>query len=426
MVSLPYETRYTYRPDDEAIIKLKMLNWVQQFSIFVYLDNNNYQHEPNRFEALASFSPNATPISHIPNEASIADYFHFGHITYDHKNAIDKKLTSRHSSNVIFDECAFYRGDTVVYIPYGRHELIITSFINHTQDILSALLATEVPAMGAAPLLQWQHRFNKDDYIATVEAIRNHIIEGDCYELNLCAESFAENITLAPVELFQRLNARNPSPFACCYRVNHSYLIGASPERFLFRNDNCLISQPIKGTSKRGATPVEDEIIKNALVQNEKERAENVMITDLVRNDLAKSCIPGSINVPELCGLYTLPQVHQLISTVSGSVQKEVSTKQIIEHAFPMGSMTGAPKQIVMQLIDQYERSRRNIYSGTVGYILPNGNFDFNVNIRSLVYNAANGYLSYHAGGAITYDSVPEQEWEEIRLKARAMEQLFQ
>jgi len=200
----------------------------------------------------------------------------------------------------------------------------------------------------------------------------------------------------------------------------------ASPERYLNKTGSQLVSQPIKGTAKRILNDeVADEKLKEDLHNSVKERAENMMIVDLVRNDLARCCKTGSVKVAELFGIYSFPQVHQMISTVSGVLRDDIPFTSAFKYTFPMGSMTGAPKYKVMQVIDEYEKSRRELFSGTVGYISPNGDFDFNVVIRSLFYNVASRYLSYQTGGAITWDSVAEQEWEELKLKAWALEKIF-
>lgn len=199
----------------------------------------------------------------------------------------------------------------------------------------------------------------------------------------------------------------------------------ASPERYLFKDGVKVLSQPIKGTARRDADVTIDSQIKQELRNSIKDQAENVMIVDLVRNDLARSCETGSVHVDELFGIYSFPQVHQMISTVSGELKPGVPFTNAIHYSFPMGSMTGAPKIKVMELIELYEQQRRELFSGTVGYINPEGDFDFNVVIRSLFYNAATQYLSYQTGGAITYDSDPMKEWEEMRLKAWALERIF-
>ncbi|MBL7747847.1 MAG: chorismate-binding protein, partial [Chitinophagaceae bacterium] len=162
------------------------------------------------------------------------------------------------------------------------------------------------------------------------------------------------------------------------------------------------------------------------LFHSAKDRSENVMVVDLVRNDLAKICTEGTVKVDELYGIYSFPQVHQMISTVSGELKQGISFADIIKATFPMGSMTGAPKKRVMELIEQYEQTRRGIFSGAVGYIAPNGDFDFNVVIRSIMYNAATRYLSYQAGSGITFYSDPEMEWEECLMKAAAIRKVLE
>jgi para-aminobenzoate synthetase component I len=218
------------------------------------------------------------------------------------------------------------------------------------------------------------------------------------------------------------LNDLSRAPFAAFMRWKDRYLLSGSPERFLQKKGDILRSQPIKGTRRRGTTSAEDESIRAELAACEKDRAENVMIVDLVRNDLARNCLPGSVVVDELFGIHTFQTVHQMISTVRGTLRPDAHPMQALRDAFPMGSMTGAPKVRAMELIEHYERSRRGLYSGAVGYWTPGGDFDFNVVIRSLLYNAADRYLSYHVGGAIVYDSAGEQEYEECLLKGEAMQ----
>jgi para-aminobenzoate synthetase component 1 len=294
------------------------------------------------------------------------------------------------------------------------------------QGIYEALLQTPttVTPTRSQPI-NWQFHFSKKAYLDTLQHIQQHIINGDCYELNFCLEAYCNSVDIDPFQTFVRLNTINPAPYACLYRNEDAWLIGASPERFLFKSGDRIYAQPIKGTIGRGKNKAEDDLLRQTLLESIKDRAENIMIVDLMRSDLAKCCVPGSIQASELFGLYAFPQVHQMISTIQGQLLPMAGVADVMRSTFPMGSMTGAPKVMVMQLIEQYERSRRGIYSGTVGYINPDGDFDFNVVIRSLMYNRKTQYLSYQAGGAITYDSIPEQEWKEVRLKARAMESVF-
>jgi para-aminobenzoate synthetase component 1 len=168
-----------------------------------------------------------------------------------------------------------------------------------------------------------------------------------------------------------------------------------------------------------------DEQNKEELFHSSKDRSENVMVVDLMRNDLSKICKEGTVNVDELYGIYSFPQVHQMISTISGELKKNISFSEIIQATFPMGSMTGAPKKKVMELIEQYEKTKRGIFSGAVGYISPAGDFDFNVVIRSIMYNSMSGYLSFQTGSAVTFYSDPEKEWDECILKAEAMKKVL-
>lgn len=182
----------------------------------------------------------------------------------------------------------------------------------------------------------------------------------------------------------------------------------------------------MKGTIKRNLVDfADDEKLKKELQLSAKDQSENVMVVDLVRNDLSKVCEDKTVKVDELFGIYSYPQVHQMISTISGQVKEGVSFSQIVEATFPMGSMTGAPKHRVMQLIDEFEESSRGIFSGSVGYIDDQGDFDFNVVIRSMMYNAATGYLSYQVGSGITFYSDPEKEWDECLLKGEAIKKVL-
>lgn len=198
-------------------------------------------------------------------------------------------------------------------------------------------------------------------------------------------------------------------------------MLSASPERYLKKDGETIISQPIKGTAKRSKNILEDDRLKIALSQDTKERSENIMIVDLVRNDLSKTAIKGSVKVEELTKVYTFDQVHQMISTVTSKVEETTHPVDVIKSTFPMGSMTGAPKISAMRIIEDLEASKRGLYSGSVGYFSPTGNFDFNVVIRSILYNKTKKYVSYSVGGAITAKSDPLKEYEECLLKAKAM-----
>lgn len=287
--------------------------------------------------------------------------------------------------------------------------------------LLQTILQMPAPSPQAAPSIALHPRMSPPEYLKKVETIRQHIAGGDIYEMNFCQEFFAEHVQINPLHTFQRLNKRAAAPFSAYLKKNIHYLLCASPERYLRKQGSRLVTQPIKGTRPRSADTVEDAAIRSELATCEKDRSENVMIVDLVRNDLARDCLPGTIQVDELFGIYSFPTVHQMISTVSGQLPPGDSGMGALRSCFPMGSMTGAPKVMSMQLIEQYETTRRGLFSGAVGYFDPEGNYDFNVVIRSIQYRADTGYLSCMVGGAIVYDSVPEQEYEECLTKIKAI-----
>ena len=267
----------------------------------------------------------------------------------------------------------------------------------------------------------------KEAYIQKITLLKQHILRGDCYEINFCQEFFASTVAISPIQVFQKLSAISPNPFAALYKYDNKWLICASPERFLTKQGSKIYSQPIKGTSKRDmVSAANDDANKDWLRNSSKDQSENVMVVDLVRNDLSKICEEGSVKVDELFGIYSFPQVHQMISTVSGTLKRNIEFTEIIKACFPMGSMTGAPKKKVMELIEKYETGKRGIFSGALGYINPSGDFDFNVVIRSIMYNEALGYLSYQVGSGITHYSNAAAEWDECMMKAEAIKKVFQ
>jgi para-aminobenzoate synthetase component 1 len=344
--------------------------------------------------------------------------FYCGFISYDLKNELET-LQTRQPDHLAFSAACFFRPQLLFVCSQGELKVIRNESDTDWDKAKIEALA-DVPAIDLNSI-NLQCRTSRDRYLSQVEQIRTAIAEGTVYELNYCMEWYAEAVKTDPIALYRRLNQLSPTPFSAYFQSDGQHLICGSPERFFARYQQTLFSQPIKGTRKRSSNASEDAALKLALANDEKEKAENVMIVDLVRNDLARSCTPGSVKVPELMQVYTFPTVHQLISTVTGTIRPEVSTVQALKNAFPMGSMTGAPKIKAMETIDSLEDSRRGLYSGSVGYFSPDGNCDFNVIIRSILYNSRNGYLNFQTGGAITYDSVPEQEWEECQLKAATM-----
>jgi para-aminobenzoate synthetase component 1 len=407
--------------DLPADFRARALHWAAQFPHCAYYEHNNLQQSAagtfSRLLAVAQTTPaNPGSLASLPNHlASSAALPHCGFVTYDIKNEIETLSSHNHRG---FDWPLLHFFEPETYLHWHTDTLTIEG---HTVGVLDAILATEAasPPPPAVPPLR--PRLPRADYLQAVASVREDILNGEVYELNLCQEFYADNVRLDPVATFWRLNEASPAPYAGFLRHHDHYLLCASPELFLTKEQNVITSQPIKGTRRRGASPGDDAQQRLALLHDEKERAENLMIVDLVRNDLARVARTGTVRVPELFGTYGFRHVWQLISTVAAELRPEAGLADILRATFPMGSMTGAPKIRAMQLIEHYEASQRGLYSGSLGYVLPNGDFAFNVVIRSLQYRADTGYLSLQVGSAITYDSVPEQEYAECLLKAQGV-----
>ncbi|CAN5476205.1 anthranilate synthase component I family protein [soil metagenome] len=351
--------------------------------------------------------------------------FLVGYWGYDLKNQLEA-VSSRHPNRLGFPDAYFVEPEWV--IDFELDSIVITGD-GYANELLNQLLTyAHPPALNPMPCAPRtiQCRVTPETYQDTVRRIQEHILAGDVYELNYCIEFFSEHTQLDPLATYRALNERSPMPFSSFLKMGDTYVMGASPERFLKKEGRKILSQPIKGTIRRGETREEDALLRAQLLNSEKERAENLMIVDLVRNDLARSAVTGSVQVDELFGIYGFQQVYQMISTVSATLRENVTWAEAIRNAFPMGSMTGAPKIRAMELIDKLEDSRRGVYSGAIGYITPDGDFDFNVVIRSLLYDAQSQYASFSVGSAITYDADPAQEWEECLLKARAIREVLE
>lgn len=350
----------------------------------------------------------------------------FGFISYDLKNNIED-LSSDNIDFLNFPIFYFFIPKFLILasdsIDLLKHESIDQA---EAESLFSKLTQDNNPKQSIPDVsLKFTHRFSSKEYIESIEMIRQHIKQGDIYEMNFCQEFYSENAHISPFKTYKKLNSISPAPFSAYVKENNHHLICASPERYIQNVDGKIISQPIKGTAKRSKDTEKDDEIKHELQNNSKERAENIMIVDLVRNDLSKISEDNSINVDELCEIYSFPQVHQMISSISGKLRSNTSFSDVLESSFPMGSMTGAPKVKAMELIEKYEKTKRGLFSGSVGYIDPDGNFDFNVIIRSLLYNETNKYLSLSTGGAITYKSNAKDEYQESLLKAKAVFELF-
>ncbi|WP_299699843.1 anthranilate synthase component I family protein [uncultured Pontibacter sp.] len=406
--------------------RLKAMVWAQQFELVASYTSNGIPYPYDGFEDLLAVS-NGSPIplqggdtfEKLQRQIDQQQGLLCGYLGYDLKNQIEK-LSSDNPDHVAFPEVLFFEPE--IYLSFKHNSLTIYSSSANVEDIKQQIISTSTPINFEPPIIQIQQRVKRDDYIGKVERIRDYIRDGEVYELNYCMEFFAEQVSIpSPLSLYLHLNTLSPTPFSGFLKYLDRYLLCASPERFLKKEERKLISQPIKGTIRRGSTPEEDKQLQHQLRHDEKELAENMMIVDLVRNDLRRSCATGTIKVEEMFGIYGFRQVSQMISTITGELRPESSISDALKGAFPMGSMTGAPKIRAMELIEELEVTTRGLYSGAFGYIKPNQDFDFNVVIRSLQYNATTGYLSFMVGSAITYDSVPEQEYEECLLKAKGI-----
>ena len=351
----------------------------------------------------------------------------FGHLGYDLKNEIEN-LTSGHPDRIKFPPAGFF---IPVYIFIIRNNRLEAGWHpdytgeEKVRKLIAEIESSPVHLNGVNRIGKIEEVISRSAYLETVEQIKVHIQRGDIYEVNFCQEFFSEKARIDPLSTWLKLIEESPTPFSCFYRQNEKYLLCSSPERFLKKTGNRIISQPIKGTAGRGKTPEEDKKLLEILNNDPKERAENIMITDLVRNDLSRIAARASVNVEELCGIYPYPRVHQMQSTISATLNHDTSFTDIIKASFPMGSMTGAPKIRAMEIIEQYEKSKRGLYSGAVGYITPEMDFDFNVVIRSIQYDRTASSLSFMTGSAITGPSIPENEYRECLLKAGAIKKVL-
>ena len=407
-----------------------MLNWANQFNICCFLDNHSYNISPHTYECLLAVGAAhslecmaGTAFQQLKGFSEIHQDWLFGHCSYDLKNETEK-LESAGQDNIQFPDLFFFVPEIVLRLE--KDKLSIGSITIDNNTVHKHIEATtQAIQQGTLATFDIQSRFDRRFYLDTVIKLQEHIHRGDCYEINFCQEFFAKPVFIDPLCVYNQLVDLSPNPFAAYYKLHDRYLMCASPERYLKKTGKHLLSQPIKGTSERHDDLYTDQLNREALYGSVKERTENVMIVDLVRNDLSKVCEEGTVKVNELFGIYAFPQVYQMISTITGEMEDSVHWVDAIRNTFPMGSMTGAPKKKVMELIEQYEKTKRGIFSGAVGYVTPGRDFDFNVVIRSIMYNHAARYLSFQAGSAITYFSKPEVEYEECLLKVEAIKKVL-
>lgn len=347
------------------------------------------------------------------------DSYIFGCLSYDLKNDIEN-LNSTNFDGLEFPDLHFWKPQYVVRLQKENYIFLQGEKNSEIFDFLNYFLEEETDVNFHKFNIEFKSRTTKENYIENVKKIKASIQRGDVYEVNYCQEFYAENVEINyPLDTYFKLNNISKAPFSGFLQLEDYLVFCGSPERYIQKKENKLISQPIKGTAARNEDLKIDELNKLVLENSQKERSENVMIVDLVRNDFSKIAQKGSVNVEELCKVYSFATVHQMISTIACEPKDKTSFTDIIRATFPMGSMTGAPKVSAMELIEKHEDFKRGLYSGSIGYISPNGDFDFNVVIRSLIYNRKTNYLSCAVGGAITIQSDPEAEFEECQIKVK-------
>ena len=412
--------------------KQQLLHWANQYSSCSFLDNNQYASSYNSVECLVGVGV-VNEFNHKGGYQEALKAFLkdtpdwlFGHIGYDYKQELNTTLTNKCTDSIGFTPIYFFQPEIVVLLSDNLIEIqsLTESPITIFEQINRIVLTK--PTF-SNPKLLVEARISREAYLSIIHQLQQHILRGDCYEINFCQEFFATDAFINPLLVYEQLTELSPNPFSGYYKLADKHLLCASPERYMKKTGTHLLSQPIKGTIKRDNNDLNtDSILKQQLFESSKERAENVMVVDLVRNDLSKICKESSVQVTELFGIYTFPQVHQMISTIIGEVEEHIDLSDILEATFPMGSMTGTPKKKVMELINQFEVQQRGLYSGAIGYITPNKDFDFNVVIRSILYNSSNNYLSYQVGSGITHYSDPESEYEECLLKAKSIKRVLE
>ena len=430
-------TTQIHHLDKADQFKNQLLIWSQQFDDVVWLDSNNYEQNHSNYEAVLAVDAFTSIQTNFEGsfdmlkeyQTNVNDWI-FGYLTYDLKNDVED-LSSNNFDSLEFPDLYFFQPKKLFLFKGNQVEIQYLNCVDDAleddlNDIISEKECHPERSRRVSNDIKIKLRIHKDEYFEKVNKMLAHIHRGDIYEANFCQEFYAENTSINPLETYLKLNSISKPPFATFLKFGNKYLLSASPERYLKKEGETIISQPIKGTAKRSENILEDEALKDALSQDTKERSENIMIVDLVRNDLSKTAIKGSVEVEELTKVYTFDQVHQMISTVISKIEKATHAVDVVKSTFPMGSMTGAPKISAMRIIEDLEETKRGLYSGSVGYFSPTGDFDFNVIIRSILYNETKKYVSYSVGGAITAKSDPLKEYEECLVKAKAMRQVLE
>ncbi len=472
---------------NSSLFKQKLLQWSKNFDEIAWLDSNEYDQPHSNVDAMLAVNAfTAVKTDHLLAFDKLQEYqqvtndWIFGYLSYDLKNNVED-LTSANFDGLQFPDLYFFQPQKLLIF---KGDVLEMHYLRMVDDEMESdfeeIFSLEISGKSSEESGKWREesgktsgdsgkspedsgeedgrkvesgewkvenresalfsgddqstsgekneiraRISKAHYISKVNQMLSHIQRGDIYEANFCQEFFAEDCEIQPFDVFEDLNEISVPPFAVFLKLEDHYLLCASPERYLSKTGQKILTQPIKGTARRSTDPEEDARIAKGLSEDPKERSENIMIVDLVRNDLSKVAKKGSVQVEELCKISSFKQVHQMISTVSAELEPGIPPVEALRATFPMGSMTGAPKISAMKIIEELEETKRGLYSGAVGYFNPEGDFDFNVVIRSILYNAKNKYVSYSVGGAITAKSIPEKEYEECLLKSEAMRKVL-
>jgi len=417
--------------DNPTSFKVQILDWINQFDVCTFLDNHAYESPYASLDCIAAANPSSFVALEKVNATAIDEFIqtHSGEWIFAHFNYEYHSITKSTNKVNLTGFPLGYLYTPSVIIELAGNKVTIQSEHENPQQLferISSCARVDLVNQNAAETTSITPLISKSAYLEAIHKILALIRRGDFYEINYCQAFEVQHLSAHPVDVYTQLTAVSPTPFACFYKNDSDYVLCASPERYLQKKGNQLISQPIKGTIKRGLENDADDTLQLQTLQNSsKDKSENVMVVDLVRNDLSKICAQGSVQVSELFGIYSFPQVHQMISTITGKINDTISFSEILDATFPMGSMTGAPKKSVMETIDALEPTRRGLYSGTIGYLNPAGDFDFNVVIRSIFYNSDTKQASYQVGGGITIYSDPEKEYEECLLKAEAIKKVL-
>jgi para-aminobenzoate synthetase component I len=432
---------HLFHTDSANAFLEQLIEFSKGLGFFILLDSNKGARAPqsahnkglhlDTYDWLAAFYPKRILSLHNPEGAfDLLGKFHqntwlVGYMAYPLK-ADAEKVPNTKSNNNGFAAMEFVEPGCIIYAQGADLVMLYEEdVVQNPHALLGKITAQKTSILAPGQSIDVKPVLTRAEYIQQVNSLKNHIQLGDIYEANFCMEFKATGAEINPYDTYKRLNAASPMPFSAFVKTGANYLLCASPERFAKKLGNTVYSQPIKGTAPRGVSDEEDQANIQALLASEKERSENVMIVDLVRNDLGRTAQTAGVKVDELFGVYHFPKVHHLISTISAEIAEGVSPVEVLKKAFPMGSMTGAPKIRAMQLIEEHEAAGRGLFSGSVGYITPEGDFDFNVVIRSIFYNVESKNLSYWAGSAITAQASAEDEYEECMLKLEAIRQVL-